>query len=353
VFDDAGGGQYATTRIALPAEWGSLAITGVGAADVDGDGDDDVAIGAPSRNYSGGRGIGSALLVISGSAAPPNVLLLDAPAGGDEFGWRVGIVDGFALAAAPGHPAGTTQGAGQVFLLPVVDNDTDGWLDADDNCPVDANPTQVNNDRDAVDLSPPKAFDDLTWPNSDAAGDACDPDDDNDGIDDAREAALPDAQCPTASGPTGPLARDTDDDLVLDGAECLLGADPGSAASFPPAMPLGDGDRDGLPDTIEAGIGSNPTLADTDSDGITDGVEVRGYGSSPTAVDTDGDGCGDGREIASINGDRAVTSIDLSQVAQAFGAMGSATYFAHFDINRDRKISSIDLSTVARRFGAC
>ena len=65
------------------------------------------------------------------------------------------------------------------------------------------------------------------------------------------------------------------------------------------------------------------------------------------------DGCPDGREIASINGDRAVTSIDLSQVAQAFGLPGAPPYFAHFDINLDRKISSIDLSTVAQRFGAC
>ena len=48
-----------------------------------------------------------------------------------------------------------------------------------------------------------------------------------------------------------------------------------------------------------------------------------------------------------------MTSIDLSQVAQAFGAMGEPSYFAHFDINRDRKISSIDLSIVAKRFGSC
>ncbi len=51
-------------------------------------------------------------------------------------------------------------------------------------------------------------------------------------------------------------------------------------APLPAAMPSlpdfnSDADKDGLPDTAERFYGSNPNLADTDSDGISDGDEVN------------------------------------------------------------------------------
>jgi len=55
--------------------------------------------------------------------------------------------------------------------------------------------------------------------------------------------------------------------------------------------------------------------------------------------------------MASVNGDRKVSSIDLSQLAQFFGQLPPA--FRSFDVNGDGQVSSIDLSITAQRFGDC
>jgi uncharacterized protein (TIGR03382 family) len=55
-----------------------------------------------------------------------------------------------------------------------------------------------------------------------------------------------------------------------------------------------DTDEDDLPDTIEAFFGTDPTRADTDGDGVSDGVEVLVGRTDPLDVDTDGDGACDG-----------------------------------------------------------
>jgi hypothetical protein len=54
--------------------------------------------------------------------------------------------------------------------------------------------------------------------------------------------------------------------------------------------PASDDDGDGLINAIEAALGTHAQLADTDSDGILDGVELGGATSSTTAPDEDGDG---------------------------------------------------------------
>lgn len=59
-----------------------------------------------------------------------------------------------------------------------------------------------------------------------------------------------------------------------------------------------DSDNDGLDDEEEVRRGTDPDLADTDSDGLTDGAEVVRYGTDPTNPDTDGDGFNDGQEVA-------------------------------------------------------
>ena len=65
-----------------------------------------------------------------------------------------------------------------------------------------------------------------------------------------------------------------------------LGTDPSMA----------DSDGDGIDDgTEERETRTNPLLADTDGDGIDDGDELA-YGTSPTSADTDGDGISDGWE---------------------------------------------------------
>ncbi len=249
-----------------------------------------------------------------------------------------------------------------------VDTDGDGHSDlspsghgagsasnlAIDNCPLAANPDQHNADSDLIDLSVyGKLYNDTTWPNSDGAGDACDPDADNDGLSNAAEAELPGPACPSATGPTAPLLRDTDGDLVLDGAECALGTDPLDAVSRPPAQPADDSDRDGLSDAFEQTIGTDPYRPDTDGDGLLDGVEVKGYGTSPLRVNSDGDRCTDGKEVASINTDANVNSLDLLQVAKSYGFAGSANYVPNMDINKDGRVNSTDMFVAYRQWGYC
>jgi hypothetical protein len=60
-----------------------------------------------------------------------------------------------------------------------------------------------------------------------------------------------------------------------------------------------DGDRDGLPDVVERFLGSDPAVADSDLDGVVDGIEVSSLRTDPLAADTDGDGfCDGGDDVA-------------------------------------------------------
>ncbi|MBA4388962.1 MAG: hypothetical protein C0404_13355 [Verrucomicrobia bacterium] len=68
----------------------------------------------------------------------------------------------------------------------------------------------------------------------------------------------------------------------------------------------GDPDGDGLTNIQEFSLRTNPDAADTDSDGLNDGVETgtgiyvgpTNTGSNPTMTDSDGDGINDGTEVA-------------------------------------------------------
>jgi hypothetical protein len=59
----------------------------------------------------------------------------------------------------------------------------------------------------------------------------------------------------------------------------------------------GDFDGDGLSNAREFAVGADPTVTDTDRDGLADGPEVKTYRTDPTSPDTDGDGRRDGTEI--------------------------------------------------------
>jgi hypothetical protein len=239
------------------------------------------------------------------------------------------------------------------------DSDGDGIPDAIDNCAGIRNPTQLNSDRNFVELPIAKPFDDTSRAHSDNLGDECDADDDNDGFADAVEGVIGPAGvqhevCPSASGDTNPLVADSDSDGTIDGAECALGTDPANPASKPTIVEDGDTDGDGLGDAIEAQLGSDPNDVDTDGDGVLDGIEFRGYHTDPTLMDTDGDGCSDGKEIASVDGLSSVNSIDLQQVAQSFSSSQAApNYILDFDVTKNGQINSIDLQFVARQFGRC
>ncbi len=71
----------------------------------------------------------------------------------------------------------------------------------------------------------------------------------------------------------------------------------------------GDWDGDGATDVAEIEAGSDPTIGDSDNDGLLDGEELITHGTDPTLVDSDGDNLTDYDEV---NGDPATdpTSAD-------------------------------------------
>ncbi len=58
-----------------------------------------------------------------------------------------------------------------------------------------------------------------------------------------------------------------------------------------------DADADGLTNAEEYAARTDPTVNDTDKDGLFDSYEVKTLGTDPTNYDTDSDGLGDGEEI--------------------------------------------------------
>lgn len=58
-----------------------------------------------------------------------------------------------------------------------------------------------------------------------------------------------------------------------------------------------DADSDGLTNLEELYAGTDPTVTDTDGDGIADDLELNTYGTDPLSSDSDGDGLPDGWEI--------------------------------------------------------
>lgn len=91
---------------------------------------------------------------------------------------------------------------------------------------------------------------------------------------------------------TNPRVADTDEGGIRDGDEIADGTDPLDPADD------ADQDRDGLSDDRERELGTDPTLADSDGDGLDDYEEVVIYGSDPLDADTDGDGLDDGEDVA-------------------------------------------------------
>ena len=90
---------------------------------------------------------------------------------------------------------------------------------------------------------------------------------------------------------TNPTNADSDDDGLTDGYEVNTSlTDPTNADS-----------DDGLTDGYEVNTSlTNPSVADSDDDGLTDGYEVNTSSTDPTDTDTDEDGLSDGEEIIGI-----------------------------------------------------
>jgi hypothetical protein len=69
-------------------------------------------------------------------------------------------------------------------------------------------------------------------------------------------------------------------------------------------------DADAIPVGNEILGPTSPLDADTDNDGLKDGVELKAYDTDPLKPDTDGDGLEDGRELNELNTDPADSDTD-------------------------------------------
>lgn len=267
---------------------------------------------------------------------PGNPYLIELT-GFPSFSWRgtCGVIAGTCTSVDADLYAAGSASAGPGVLdfafrtYDALDNDLDGVANPLDNCIDVANPDQTNSDANFTDLTPPKSSDDLTWPNSDLLGDACDTDDDNDGLSDGDEASG--ALC--ASVATNPTVRDTDDDRFLDRAECeLAGGNPTNAAVKPLVTLCG------------------PNI-DEDGDRIQSRIEYCFYNSDPLDPTTDTDACHDGKEIASVNHDTTVNPADLGLIASEYGPAPPS--LRNMDLTKDGTINPADLGTAASLFGSC
>ncbi|WP_238710782.1 lectin-like protein [Oceanipulchritudo coccoides] len=99
---------------------------------------------------------------------------------------------------------------------------------------------------------------------------------------------------------TDPTLSDSDDDGLDDGVEIALGTDPNDADTDDDGLADGDEQTKSLTNPLLADSDNNGTAdsdEDFDGDGLTTGVEVNTYGTDPRLKDTDGDQIGDGDEV--------------------------------------------------------
>ena len=190
-----------------------------------------------------------------------------------------------------------------------------------------------NVDPSIIDMSPPKAFDDVTLPAfPDTIGDACDGDDDNDGRPNIEE--INGYGCNGVV--TNPSVADSDGDQALDGPECDLGSNPSSSASEPTSAACG-------------------SATDADGDKVIAFREFCYYNTNPNNAHSDADARNDGCEVYSVNGDQPVNVLDLQQVAIEFGGITppGTSVKNNFDVTKSGTIDVIDLSQVANAMPLC
>lgn len=171
-----------------------------------------------------------------------------------RFNWYMALLFTamLALAGCKSDSNGGSDGAvgGDVAQL---DEDGDGVVNIDDNCPLVPNPDQEDMDGDGI-------------------GDACDADIDGDGVDNSFDACPrnPDPNCTAADA-------DTDGDGIKD-------VDDNCPDVFNPGQE--DSDGDGVGDACE-------DTSDRDGDGVPDSEDNCPDTANSSQTDTDGDGIGD------------------------------------------------------------
>ncbi len=179
-----------------------------------------------------------------------------------------------------------------------ADADSDGLCNVGEDASGSDRADADSDDDGVLDGAEINWFDDA---DTDGLINALDPDSDNDGLFDGTEQQVsikPDATDASrgvfvadadANFGTDPTLRDTDTGTVADGLEdlnldgALGGGERDPRAAGDDVAPT-DTDTDGLADATETIIGTNPNDADSDDDGVLDGAEPN------SRADTDGDG---------------------------------------------------------------
>lgn len=184
-------------------------------------------------------------------------------------------------------------------------------------------------------------------------------DSDADGLSDETEIRLSGLNAAGQTITLDPAEPDTDGDFFSDKVEHLLrtvGLDP-FLPSLPPDCedPTLDRDGDGLRDCEEKLLGSDPTLFDSDADGIPDGVEFRG-GTNPLVNDVlsdlDQDGIPNGREMSEHTDPTSNDARVRAELAYRY-RVTSAGVTGDNRTCYDLRVSNITLiETLDRGFGA-
>ncbi|MFQ5498790.1 MAG: choice-of-anchor B family protein [Candidatus Zixiibacteriota bacterium] len=213
------------------------------------------------------------------------------------------------------------------------DADTDGWGDLCDNCPVDPNSSQLDSDGDGsgdpCDLC--HGFDDTIDSDGDAVPDGCDA---CPGFDDALDAdsdGVPDG-CDICAGFDDNI--DSDLDGVPDGCDVCPGGDD-----------LTDSDGDGIADGCDTC--PNDFDNDIDSDAICGDVDNCPTTPNPGQEDNDSDGIGDACCCIGvrddINGDGSIDIVDLTNLVDyLFGDPPPAFWCPdEADLNGDGSVADI------------
>ena len=165
--------------------------------------------------------------------------------------------------------------------LAVTDTDSDGLSDLEE-ARLGTDPLLKDTDGDGIPDNEEIGvnFDSPLDTDKDGIIDALDSDDDNDGIASQIEEKVG----------TSPLRADTDDDGISDAEEIGKNTDkPLDTDNDGISNALDtDDDDDGIETITENTIGTNPLLPDSDGDGLSDAIEIGELLDKP--VDTDGDG---------------------------------------------------------------